>query len=1012
MKSSRLLAIFAGAASPLALVLASPALAQSVPEPGPQPDEINTPAGAEDSGDAQSGTTESVQDAAADADIIVTAQRRAETLQSVPIAVSAFTGEALERQQIENALDLQLSLPNVTFTKTNFTSSSFTIRGIGDLCTGFACDQATGIHVNDMPLLSTRLFETEYFDLARVEVLRGPQGTLFGRNATSGVVNFITARPDLNAFGANAQLEYGNYDSIKANAMINVPVNDAIGARVAGYYLKRDGYTRNLFDGSSIDGRELYAVRGTLRFQPTPSTTLDLIGYYFREKDDRSRIQKQLCARDNTGILGCRPDQLGFDVTNGAATLGGIVSSRELFALQSGGALTAFGLSSVYGPDVFFGGQTVPRDLRTVNIDFNPTYFAEEYHIMGKLEQAIGDQFSLNVTGGYTHNTVDSRTDFNLAAGNSLANNVGLLTLAGASQIPGSPFVRVRNAVIPNGPAGGVCTSETNEFLTGIYGGFVNRCTPGSTDYDRSTSVNRQWVMEAHLDSDFEGPFNFLVGGIYLDSRTRDGDYYVASFGLDYGAGILGAAGSGGAAFLAPPFFRNNNDLFTLKSYGLFGEAYFDVTDRLTLTGGLRYSNDKKFVRARSPLLSFAVPYGITDANDSPFLAGYDADASTPGIQAFAEDRAKFDEITGRFVVDFKLTRDSLLYASYSRGYKSGGINPPIDPIFNVPRSFGPEIINAFEIGAKNTFAGGALRLNLSAFYYDYKDLQLSRIVARTSVNDNTDAEIYGVEAEAVLRPAPELLINFGASYLKSKIKDLALVDPRDVSGGRSDTVIIKDLTNASNCAVQPTGPGGAASSNAFVGAVNAALGLRPATAVPGTNTTGAYSVCGILQAAAAGNIGAANPALAPLQALLNFNFKGGQPGALPFIVNDGVLVDVSGNDLPNAPNVKFSAGAQYTINFANGMTLVPRADLTYTGEQFSRSFNSSVDRIPGFEQVNAQVQLNGVDERWFVRAFVQNLFDSNAVTGKYVTDQSAGLFTNIFTLEPRRYGIAAGVKF
>lgn len=1008
MMNSRVLAILAGAVSPLALVIASPAAAQTVPEPGPETGALNTQAGAENSGDAQSGTT----DAAADNDIIVTAQRRAETLQSVPIAVSAFTGEALERQQIENANDLQLSLPNVTFTKTNFTSSSFTIRGIGDLCTGFACDQATGIHVNDMPLLSTRLFETEYFDLTRVEVLRGPQGTLFGRNATSGVVNFITARPDLNAFGASAQAEYGNYDSIKLNGMLNLPIADWVGARIAGYYVKRDGYTRNLFDDSDIDGRELYALRGTLRFQPTPDTTLDLIGYYFREDDNRSRIQKQLCARDNTGILGCRPDRLGFDVTNGLSTIGGTVSSRELFALQSGGALTNFGLGSIYGADPFFGGQTVPTDLRTVNIDFNPTYFAEEYHIMGKLEQAIGDQLSLNVTGGYTYNEVDSRTDFNLAAGNSLANNPGLLFLAGASQLPGSPFVRVRNAVIPNGPAGGVCTSETNEFLTGIYGGFVNRCTPGSTDYDRSTAKTRQWVIEAHLDSDFDGPFNFLLGGIYVDLRNRDGDYYVASFGLDYGAGILGAAGSGGAAFLAPPFFRNNNDLFTLKSYGLFGEAYLELGDRLTLTGGLRYSNDKKFVRARSPLLSFPVPYGITDANDSPFIGNFDADASRPGNQLFAEDRAKFDEITGRFVVDFELTRDSLLYASYSRGYKSGGINPPIDPIFNVPRSFGPEIINAFEIGAKNTFAGGALRLNLSAFYYDYKDLQLSRIVARTSVNDNTDAEIYGVEAEAVLRPAPDLLINLGASWLKTKIKDLALVDPRDVSGGRSDTVIIKDLTNASNCAVRPTGPGGGASSNAFVGAVNAALGLRPATAVPGTATTGAYSVCGILQAAAAGNIGAANPALAPLQALLNFNFNGGAAGPLPFVVNDGVLVDVSGNDLPNAPNVKFSAGAQYTIRFGNGMTLVPRADLTYTGEQFSRSFNSSVDRIPGFEQVNAQVQLNGAEDRWFVRAFVQNLFDSNAITGKYVTDQSAGLFTNIFTLEPRRYGIAAGVKF
>ena len=176
------------AASAIALVLATPAAAQVATQPA---DEI--------------------PDSAIE-DIVVTAQRQSERLQDVPIAVSAFSGEALQKQQIANASDLQLSLPNITFTKTNFTASSFTIRGIGDLCVGASCDSATGIHVNDMPLLSTRLFETEYFDLERVEVLRGPQGTLFGRNATSGVVNFITAKPDLTAFGASGSFEYGNYE--------------------------------------------------------------------------------------------------------------------------------------------------------------------------------------------------------------------------------------------------------------------------------------------------------------------------------------------------------------------------------------------------------------------------------------------------------------------------------------------------------------------------------------------------------------------------------------------------------------------------------------------------------------------------------------------------------------------------------------------------------------------------------------------------------------------------------
>jgi outer membrane receptor protein involved in Fe transport len=1012
MKTNVILAL---GASVLALAAAAPASAQSVPAPAEDEaptGDITTGAGADQAGEAESGATESADDG----DIIVTAQRRAESLQSVPISVSAFTGEALERQQIENASDLQQSLPNVTYTKTNFTSSSFTIRGIGDLCTGFSCDSATGIHVNDMPLTSTRLFETEYFDLERLEVLRGPQGTLFGRNATSGVVNFITARPNLNEFQASLSAEYGNYNSKKVTGMVNLPFGDVVGVRLAGYWLDRGGYMKNTFDNSRIDGRNLHALRASIRIQPASSTTIDLIGYYFREEDDRSRIQKQLCARDNTGILGCRPDSLAFETVNGNATLAAILTSREFFRINNA-ALTNFGLGSLYGPDNFFGGVVNPADLRTVRTDFNPTYFAKEEHLMARVEQEIGDTLDLTVTGGWTKQQVDSRTDYNLVAGNSLANNPGLLALAATAAAPGAlfpggvnPYVQARAALIPNGAAGPVCTSETNLNYTGIFGGFINRCSAGSTDYDRSQSHSRQYSIEAHLDSDFEGPINFLIGGIYLDNRFSDSNYYVASFGLDYAAGILGAAtalgqrAAGNVAFpnvfLAPPFYNSEVNLFSLKSYGLFGEVYFDVSDKLRLTGGIRYSNDKKRQIARVPLASFPVPFGTTNANTSPFLGNFDADPSVAGNQPYNIGRAAFDEFTGRFVVDYNLTPDNLLYASWSRGYKSGGLNPPINPIFAVPATFEPEIINAFEIGSKNTFANGAIRLNLSAFYYDYKGLQLSRIVARTSVNDNTDAEIYGAEAEAVFRPSRDLLINLSGSYLHTKIKDLQLSDPRDVSGGRSDTVIIKDVTNASNCALVPNTAGNALGANTLVTAFNGALGLAGPVPVPGTNTTGAYSVCDALAATIA------NPS-APLRGLFAT-----PTGPLPFSVTQGVALDLSGNELPQAPNWKFAAGIQYTFRLGNGMTVVPRADFTYTGDFWARSFNKPIDRIDGYEVVNAQIQVNGRDERWFARAFVQNLTSNDAITGQYVTDQSSGLFTNVFTLEPRRFGIAAGIKF
>jgi outer membrane receptor protein involved in Fe transport len=450
--------------------------------------------------------------------------------------------------------------------------------------------------------------------------------------------------------------------------------------------------------------------------------------------------------------------------------------------------------------------------------------------------------------------------------------------------------------------------------------------------------------------------------------------------------------------------FNSETDSFTLESYGLFGEVYFDITDNLRLTGGIRYSNDDKYVRSRSPILAVPAPIGTTDIN-AIISAGFDADGVTPGQQAYREFNASFDEVTGRVVLDWQWSPDNLVYASWSRGYKSGGINPPFDPIFDVPVTFNPEIINAFEVGSKNTLANGALQLNATVFYYEYQDLQLSRILNRTSFNDNTDASVWGLELEAVISPDPAWLFNITASTLNTSIGNTQLVDTRDPSGGRSDTVIIKDLSNGANCAVIPQAAGNAAGANAFVNAINTnALGLQPTVAVPGTNTTGAYSICSILQAGAAGQIAAVNPALAALQPLLD-SF-----GA--FSIADGVPVDLSGNELPLAPDYKISVGGQYTADFDNGMSLILRADYSLTGQQYARSFNRPVDRIETFGIANAQVQLNGSDDRWFVRAFIQNIFDNDAITGHYLTDPSSGLFTNVFTLEPRRYGLAAGFRF
>ena len=1000
-------------ASALAMAVATPAWAQ---------DSTPTIAAPQADDEVQAG------------DIVVTAQRQSQRLQDVPIAVSAFSAESLEAQQIENTSDLQLTLPNVVFSKGNFTGASFTIRGIGDLCVGVSCDSATAIHLNDQPLYGTRIFETEFFDLAQVEVLRGPQGTLYGRNATSGVINFRSARPDLSGFGAGAEFEYGNYNSMKAKGFINVPVGETIGVRVAGVYLNRDGFTDNLFDGGDLDGRDLYGVRGSIRWEPTENTTVDLLGYYFRENDDRLRIQKQRCQRDPTGVLGCLNNRRDAGVTNSNSTFVGVLTSREFLTIN--GIPSAFGLGSLYGTDSLAGALS-PQDVRTVNTDSPSRYFAEEIIGQAHIEHDFDNGISVSLSGTYQRVKVDSSQDYNLSVQNRavFAPGLGTLAAAAAGAIPGLPasyFTPIASALIPQGPAGPLCTSAAEETGTGVYGGN-SVCASTPVDFDRSNNDNESYTGELIISSDWDGAFNFLLGGIYSDFTNSENSYYVNSFGIDYLSGILGtfnALGRAGLAaipgaqppgpgYLATPFFRSNTDLLEVTSYGIFGETYFQVSDALKITLGLRYNNDEKFVRARTTLANFLTSFGTTNAFDSPFVNGFavtgapaasrlqpfDADPATvcsitsttasgrltpanlSGCEPFQERDVSFDEFTGRAVIDYQITPDNLIYASYSRGYKSGGINPPLSPVFAVEDSFTPEIVNAFEIGSKNQF--GALTLNVTGFYYQYKDLQLSRIVARTSVNDNVDADIWGIEVEGIIRPSRELTVNFGFSYLNTEVSsDKFLSNPRDPGGGRSDAVIIKDVTNGSNCAVVPVAAGNAAATNAFVTAVNAGLGLRGPTGFgvdSGIASTGAFGICAVLAA----NAGA--------------NFQ---------VLNSGVAVNIRGNDLPQAPNVKASFGVQYEAEFDNGMSLVPRFDLTYTGDSYGNIFNGRINRINGYAQANAQIQLNGPDQRWFARAFIQNIFDSDSTTGLYVTDQSSGLFTNIFTLDPRRYGVAVGFNF
>ncbi|HUJ02486.1 MAG TPA: TonB-dependent receptor, partial [Rhizomicrobium sp.] len=231
--------------------------------------------------------------------VVVTSSKIKGDIETVPIAITALSQEQLTSRQIAGGPDLVKEVPNLTFTKTNFTGYSIQIRGIGTQAISVTTDPAVAVALNDIPFIRNHFFEQEFYDVGQVEVLRGPQGTLYGRNATAGVVNVISAKPT-DQFEAMLSADWGNYANRRYEGMVNLPlVDDRLDLRIAGEWTKRDGYTENRITGDQVDGRDLWSTRVTIGWHPVQSLQANLVWEHFQEADDRMRTAKQLCYADN-----------------------------------------------------------------------------------------------------------------------------------------------------------------------------------------------------------------------------------------------------------------------------------------------------------------------------------------------------------------------------------------------------------------------------------------------------------------------------------------------------------------------------------------------------------------------------------------------------------------------------------------------------------------------------------------------------------------------------------------
>lgn len=900
-------------------------------------------------------------------ELVVTAQKKEEALQDVPIAVSAFDQNALEKSKIDGGPNLVLAVPNVNFSKGNFTGYNFQIRGIGSKLVAASGDAGTGIHLNNAPLIANNLFETEFYDMERVEVLRGPQGTLYGRNATGGVVNLITAKPK-DVFEANVRAEYGNYSTKKLRGMVNVPLGDMFALRLAGSYLKRDGFGTNLVTGNDADDRDLYGMRATLAFHPGDKLRTWLLFDHFEEDDNRSRIGKQFCTKDNgpanVGGVGYSTAAGGLigQIERGLFSQG--CSSTSLYSANVLGTVNSQGtLGGLFGAlggfqtgDAYAGKMQTPN-IRDIESTFDPIYKSKTDIYEFNAEYDVTDNITLNWLSAYTYYKLYTRQDYNRytpsTGFNTTPNPVNVF-----AGVPGYATA-IYPSLFPNGVISDPQNGALNRFATS----------------DISSAYTDQWSHEIRFQSSFDGPFNFNVGGFITRYRS-DGDYYVM---FNTGTGYyqiqnLFSTGNPNCVGAAPCIsvdpnadpnrsghaYYDNYGPYRLLSYAAFGELYWQMTPTFKWTAGLRYTVDDKRVRSHSVTLG------------------------TPGIGPTPNGdlKVKFKKPTGRFGFDWKpeldFTNDTLIYAFYSRGYKAGGLNPAFSPgIGLVPTSpiFKPEFINSFEVGTKNTLADGTLQLNLTGFYYDYKGYQVSKIINRTSINENIDAEVKGVEMESIWQPLQGLRFNASVGYLDSKIKNASSIDTFDRTQGNSLLTLVKS-SSASNCVVSTA---------------DAATALTIANA---TNPYNLLGVCTLVSAAGAGTNIAGSGALAA-----GTNAFGG-------LVSEGVPVNLSGNQLPNSPHWTVSLGAQYTWILGDWDATL-RGDYYHQSQTFARIYNSSADRIKSWDNVNLTLTVTNSDLGVELAGFVKNATNEKAITDFYLTDDSSGLYRNAFYTEPRTYGVS-----
>jgi iron complex outermembrane receptor protein len=577
-------------------------------------------------------------------EIVVTAQKRTERLRDVPLSITVFSDDTIEQTGVRELKDIADYIPNLEISEGNDFRSTVTIRGVGAQSRNIGFDSRVGVYVDGVYVGQSPAINQELLNLERVEVLRGPQGSLFGKNTVAGAINLVTKKPDDELHG-RVTGDIGNLSYSEIKALLNVPFSDTVSGAFSVSKTDRDGYVPNIITGNDLNERDVLAYRAQLRIQPS----------------ERFEINASFDGLNSESLI-----LVGDPIT-------------DMLALQPVQIAPEFGVVA-FNFDPFD-----QRDIYGGHVDFN--YDLESGHAVK------------SITGYRTTDAVYSNaTDYSPV-------DIVSIEYSDDYDVLSQEFQLIS-------PDEGAFT-----YVAGLY------------YYRQDANTNRDVVLGADFVDAFVGPL--YASGAFAPFGVPPG------LPNDVVAGLIG---------FGPPLSKvfNRGEVNT-RSYAAYFNGTWDMTERLKLGFGARYSTEDKDVNwlldGRNSGIFLIGSTGPDPGNPSPLINDRTDDFFAPAVS-----------------LTYALTDDTNLYARYAAGYKSGGFN--LDYInaaelaANQGLEFDKETVDSYEIGMKGSYLDGRVTLNLAAFFARYDDYQVNQFVdlggGRTSIRINNAAKVdtSGLEAE------------------------------------------------------------------------------------------------------------------------------------------------------------------------------------------------------------------------------------------------------------------------